>query len=596
MTGSDWRDGHTQLVERIMALPALAARAAREVQVPLDLGGDATDRLVAAGIGSSEAHARLLAHLVAEHTGRAARFVPASALVAPAGPPAGDVLVVFSQGLSPNAQLLLAHAARWRRVVLASAVTDAGRLAPLRARGIVVVHFAGEQEFGTLVRVTGPLAGYLCAIRLARALGAVIDVPADGIEPALASAFAAASRLAPAALRPAPLAFVVSGAYGELVTNLRLKVLEGMLRPLPPVWDLLHLAHGPFQQAIGGPAVFLALTRADAPHEEPLLVRFEAMLDPARQTLLRLHATLPSPLAVLEHEMHLNALLLHELEAAGIDQIRWPGRGRDAPLYDLSSPPLDRRLAACTWRDVETLVAQGCRTAILPLGSTEQHGPHLPLDTDTVIGDALAARLSAAVGDAVACPTLPVGCASEHLGFPGTLHVEPSTLAAVARDVIRALGRHGITRVFLFSAHGGNVEPLRTMLPALVADCAPIAISAFADLEGLMRALHAESAAAGIPLAESGHHAGEFETSILLALDPSRVRAAAMVPGLAAGSDAQHLFYPDLRANAPDGVVGDPRRADAARGLRYLRVWTGLLIDAYRGEKNSHQTVGTQNA
>ncbi|HJW68940.1 MAG TPA: creatininase family protein, partial [Candidatus Binatia bacterium] len=100
----------------------------------------------------------------------------------------------------------------------------------------------------------------------------------------------------------------------------------------------------------------------------------------------------------------------------------------------------------------------------------------------------------------------------------------------------------------------------------------------------------------GIPLAESGHHAGEFETSILLALDPSRVRGTAMVPGLPAGSDAQHLFYPDLRANAPDGVVGDPRRADAARGLRYLRAWTGLLADAYRGEKNSHQTVGTQNA
>src|SRR5262249_58329734 len=109
--------------------------------------------------------------------------------------------------------------------------------------------------------------------------------------------------------------------------------------------------------------------------------------------------------------------------------------------------------------------AGGCRPAILPPGSTEQPGPHLPLDTDTVIGDALAARVSAAVGDAIACPTLPVGCASEHLGFPGTLHVEPSTLSAVARDVIRALGRHGIRRVFLFSAHAGNVAPLRAMLP-----------------------------------------------------------------------------------------------------------------------------------
>jgi creatinine amidohydrolase len=121
-------------------------------------------------------------------------------------------------------------------------------------------------------------------------------------------------------------------------------------------------------------------------------------------------------------------------------------------------------------------------------------------------------------------------------------------------------------------------------------------VSAFADLERLMRALHAESAAAGIPLAEAGHHAGEIETSILLALDPARVRTASMEAGIAAGDDAQPLFYPDLRANAPAGVVGDPRRADAGRGLRYLRAWTRLLVDAYRGAKNSPQTTGTQNA
>jgi creatinine amidohydrolase len=164
-------------------------------------------------------------------------------------------------------------------------------------------------------------------------------------------------------------------------------------------------------------------------------------------------------------------------------------------------------------------------------------------------------------------------------------------------DTARALGRHGITRVFVFSAHGGNVEPLRAMLDAVRAACAPVAVDAFTDLDGLMATLHAESAAAGIPAAEGGHHAGEIETSILLAIDPARVRMADAAPGLVAEpDDPQGLFYPDLRTNAPDGVVGDPRRADAARGLRYLRVWTGLLAAAYRGEKKSAQTTGTQNA
>jgi len=166
----------------------------------------------------------------------------------------------------------------------------------------------------------------------------------------------------------------------------------------------------------------------------------------------------------------------------------------------------------------------------------------------------------------------------------------------VVRDTIRALARHGIARVFVFSAHGGNAAPLRAMLPALAADCAPVAVSAFTDLDGLMAALHAESVAAGVTATEAGHHAGEMETSILLALDAVRVRADALASGLLCDSDdPQSVFYPDLRVNAPAGVVGDPRRADAARGLRYLRVWTDMLVEAYRGEKNSTQTTGTQS-
>jgi creatinine amidohydrolase/Fe(II)-dependent formamide hydrolase-like protein len=112
-----------------------------------------------------------------------------------------------------------------------------------------------------------------------------------------------------------------------------------------------------------------------------------------------------------------------------------------------------------------------------------------------------------------------------------------------------------------------------------------------------MAALHAEGSAAGIAPADAGHHAGETETSILLALEAARVRMDALAPGLTTdAADAQGLFYPDLRAKASGGVVGDPRRADAARGLRYLRAWTTLLVAAYRGEKKSAQTTGTQNA
>jgi creatinine amidohydrolase len=595
MTGDGWREGHRLLAERIARLPAIVGDAARDANAPLDLDATGIRRLATSGIGSSEAHARLLAHLVAEHTALPARFLPPSALLAPGPDCAEDALVVFSQGLSPNAQLALTHAGRWRRVVAATAVTDAERLAPLRARGVTIVRFAGEGEFGTLARVIGPLTGSLCALQLARAFGVAIPVLHDRLAAAVGQAPAAVAAV-PSSVLAAPLALVASGTYAELVSNLRRKILEGMLRPMPPVWDPLELAHGPFQEAFAAPATFLALTRPDAPEEQPLLARLEAMLEPQRHALVRLPASLPMPFCLFEHEMQLNALLLRDLASRAVDQVQWPGRGRERPLYDVSSLPVGRRMALHVWPEVAALVARGCRTAVLPLGSTEQHGPHLALDTDTVIADALAERLCAEVGDALACPTLPVGCASEHLAFPGTLHLEPATLVAVLRDTIRALGRHGISRVFLFSAHGGNGEPLRAALPELRRDCAPVAVDAFTDLDRLTAVLHAESTACGIPPASAGHHAGEIETSILLALDPARVRSDALAPGLlTATDDPQRLFYPDLRANAPDGTVGDPRGAVAARGMRYLRAWTGLLAEAYRREKNHVHATGTQN-
>jgi creatinine amidohydrolase len=355
---------------------------------------------------------------------------------------------------------------------------------------------------------------------------------------------------------------------------------------------------------------FIALTRREAARfEDDLLARVERALDPERHALIRLEATLPGPLAVFEHEALLNELLLRFVAARGVDQISWPGRDRDRELYEIGTaavapPSAPRRrpavparwsdLATLTWPELDALLADRPCTAVVPLGSTEQHGPHLPYATDTWIADALAARFCAEVGDAVACPTLPIGCSSEHLAFPGTLDVQAETLRALLLDVVRSLQRHGFCRAFIFSAHGGNCAALAEALPALRAAAAPMAVTAYTDLAALTALFHRSSAAFGVASEASGHHAGEFETSILRALRPEAVRLDRLQAGIVdQRDDPQTLFYPSLRAQAPNGVVGDPRGASAARAQRYLDDWVALLVAEYRREQASTYTKGT---
>jgi creatinine amidohydrolase len=633
-----WRVAYDDLGRRVLGLPAVLRATTTEPAPALGLG--AARRVITTGIGSSAAHARLLAYALNTHLGWAAGFRPLGAFLEPTPTDAcDDLLVVISQGLAPNARLPLADLAAWRHVVLLTATRvenarAAGRgdvadyLEQLAAVGVEIRQFSGgAEEYGTLVRVTGPMAGYLAVLRYVEALatsaGKGNALPrcdgarlADAVSAATAHAEARFPRAADVGLA-GNLVLVASGDYVALTGNLQLKVLEGMLRPLPPVFDLLDLAHGPFQQAFPAAATFLALTRRDAPREAELLDRFAGMLAPERHRLVTLPATLPMPWAICEHEAAMNVLMLREIAGRGIDQARWPGQGRDRALYLVGSegeatasvpgPSTDsagdvdgvgeRRLGSLAWPELRALLDAGPRTAIIPLGATEQHGPHLPFATDTWIADAVAARLALRLPEAVILPAFPVGCSREHAAFAGTLAVSEATLGAVLRDVLASLAGHGFAAAFVFSAHGGNAAPLAAMLPALAAAAAPMPVHVFTDLARLGAALTATAARFGITPAAAGHHAGELETSIVAALVPDAVRVHALAAGhVTSVADPQSLFYPSLRDHAPSGTVGDPRAASATRAEAYLEAWVDVLEDAYRRAKNNQYANGTQNA
>ena len=606
------------------------ARAARAVaEVPLVFGEllgaplPIPRMLVTTGIGTSEGHARHLAEVAARWSGLPARFVSTASLARGAPPESDrDWLIVFSQGLSANARFALTDVEAWGGVVLVTGLEPgmsppgAGSderhawLASLEERGVVRIDMGCGTESGLLLRVIGARVGYAVAWSLLRTIAERRLGSREILLPDVESLAAAQHAAGIEARRAFPdrdsigrffapdrvLLLAGIGGVHELAQQLSLKIAEGMWRAQPRQVDVLEFTHGPLQGLAGRPASILLLADADRDSEqEPWVKRLKGTLDPACHELRILRAREPWPFAVLEYEAMFDEIVLRSLEETGHDLGDWPGADRETSLYG-ASPPLEpsSALAAppptraalpyeeATWKEIEEGIAGGRRTALLALGSIEQHGPHLPLGTDRWIAEELARGLAARLEDAVAVPALAVGCASEHLDFPGTLHLSPTTLEAVLRDLIASLARHGFDRVFVFTAHGGNLEALEDMRGRLEGEEGLPRVRIETELP--IAAMQADSVAAhALEPSSAGPHAGEFETSLVAWLRPGAVRREALAPGrIVSLEEGASLFYPSLRPNAESGVLGDPSHASADRGRDYLEAWLDLLETAYR--------------
>jgi creatinine amidohydrolase len=200
----------------------------------------------------------------------------------------------------------------------------------------------------------------------------------------------------------------------------------------------------------------------------------------------------------------------------------------------------------------------------VPLGSMEQHGPHLPLATDTVIAEALVARLAAAVAGVVVAPALPFGSSGEHAGFAGTLSIGQAGLELVVVELARSADAFAGT--VLVSAHGGNAEPLARAVRVLTGEN--------------RRVLTWAPGLAGWPDADA--HAGRIETSLMLALARDDVALDAAEPGnrRPLAELAESLRAGGVRTVSPNGVLGDPTGATADEGERLLARMTADLVAA----------------
>ena len=222
-----------------------------------------------------------------------------------------------------------------------------------------------------------------------------------------------------------------------------------------------------------------------------------------------------------------------------------------------------------TWADVKLEIENGRDTVLVPFGSTEQHGRHMPLGTDAVLGDefgwALAVRL-----DAFLAPTVRFGCSDHHLSFPGTISLSDDTFHGIVTDVVASLSHHGFRRILLMPTHGGNFKPLADAV-AQLKTIDKVKVIAFTDLEGLVQAAFKSSSAFGVNPAQSGAHAGEWEASLMLALRPDQVKMDRAAQGFVGElSEIMAKVFDGIENLDANGVLGDPRPATAAAGERYF--------------------------
>nr|WP_172637169.1 creatininase family protein [Cyanobium gracile] len=238
------------------------------------------------------------------------------------------------------------------------------------------------------------------------------------------------------------------------------------------------------------------------------------------------------------------------------------------------------RLQLRSWPEVEEYLTR-CRGVIVPLGSTEQHGPTGAIGTDALTAEAVALEVGRRTGVLVT-PAQAFGMAEHHLGFAGTISLQPSTLLAVLHDVVLSLARHGFERIYVINGHGGNIATARAAFAQAYGTAAARGLPGAQRL----RCRLANWFTAGPVMREArdrygdreGHHATPSEIALTLHLEPSLNAKQRPLPEAA---PAGPIHGPeDFRRRHPDGRMGsDPFLASAEHGARFLELAAAALAD-----------------
>ncbi|MFB2980957.1 creatininase family protein [Microseira sp. BLCC-F43] len=239
-------------------------------------------------------------------------------------------------------------------------------------------------------------------------------------------------------------------------------------------------------------------------------------------------------------------------------------------------------LHLCTWPEVEAYLNRS-RGIILPIGSTEQHGPTGLIGTDAICAEAIAKGVGEAI-NAIVCPTINVGMALHHTAFPGTISLRPTTLIQLIRDYITCLAKAGFIKFFFINGHGGNIATLKAAFAETYAHLADLNIANASQVQcqvgnwfmcgsvyKLAKELYGN---------QEGSHATPSEVALTQYLYPEAIKQAPLADPVS----AEHKIYgaADFRRRYPDGRMGsNPALATPEHGKQFYELAVKELSNAY---------------
>ncbi len=239
------------------------------------------------------------------------------------------------------------------------------------------------------------------------------------------------------------------------------------------------------------------------------------------------------------------------------------------PFFDQNNPTM--RLDLCTWPEVEEYLRH-CKGIILPIGSTEQHGPTGAIGTDALTANAVAHEVAKRAGVLVT-PIQPYGMAEHHLGFPGTMSLRPETLLLLVHDLLISLAMHGFEKVFIVNGHGGNIATIKSAFSQAYRTISTMELSELKSfqckLANWFMTPEVFKEAHSIYGDKEGHHATPSEIALTLYLEPTLLSKQCALPP---PSPAGPIYdYKDFRQRYFDGRMGsDPSLANAEDGEKFL--------------------------